>query len=29
MSINDVIRKYRISIDDVLNVRAIYGSTEY
>ena len=27
MSFNDVMRKYRMSVDDVLNVRAIYGGT--
>ena len=27
MSINNVMRKYRMSVDDVLNVRAIYGGT--
>jgi hypothetical protein len=27
MNIDDVMRKYRMSIDDVLNVRAIYSST--
>ena len=27
MNINDVMEKYRMSIDDVLNVRAIYGGT--
>ena len=27
MSINDVMNKYSMSVDDVLNVRAIYGGT--
>lgn len=27
MNINDVMEKYQMSIDDVLNVRAIYGGT--
>ena len=27
MSVNDVMTKYSMSVDDVLNVRAIYGGT--
>ena len=27
MAIDDIMRKYHMSIDDVLNVRAIYGGT--
>ena len=27
MSANDIMRKYSMSVDDVLNVRAIYGGT--
>ena len=27
MNANDIMRKYSMSVDDVLNVRAIYGGT--